>query len=1187
MRLGYVTLVLKPTPAQQTDLETLLTQQQDRSSANYHKWLTPEQFGDRFGLAASDLTLIKTWLTAHGFHVEDTARARNWIAFSGTVAQLDRALHTGMHRYRVNGKDHYANSANPSLPPVLANVVRYFRGLDDFEPEAPIGASMATPVPDFTASSGSHSLAPDDFATIYDIKPLYNAGINGAQQSLVVVGRTDITIPDYQTFRTLYGLPATVPTLHLVGPDPGAGAFSDYAEAMADVEVSGAVARNATIIYVYSTSINTDYQEAVDKNLAPVITSSYSSCEPDSADSIRDLAQQANAQGITWMVVTNDSGAAACHDHAGPRPQVSTGLAIAYPTSIPEITAVGGTQFSEGSGSYWASSNSSTGASALSYIPEIGWNNDSSTGIYASGGGVSIFYPKPVWQNGPGVPNDSARDIPDLAMTASGHDGYRTFYNGLNYVFSGTSAATPSFAGVVALLNQYQVKNGFQTAAGMGNINPELYRLAQTYPAAFHDITTGNNIDPCVQSSHNCQNGTLGYTAGPGYDLVTGLGSVDVNNFVTHWGQNGDPSKTSVSANPATSAFDTKPQLTATVTGAGGTPTGTVAFLVPNVALGVPNLGSAALNSSGTATLTVDPNQLAIGVNNITAVYSGDSKFDISSGTTTVTVTAPTGSAAIVASCSPNPVYSESQSSDLPAWHYTLTLTNLSNVAATLTGFTLAGTDESAHLSNYFSATTIPADGKITAAITQTGVTPPETQVLAFSGKDANGNAWNQQITVPFVAPLLLPELVLTGGALPVQQNPGNPGCPWMQRLNLQEIGGYNMQITRFTAGSTDLTGQVSQYFGTTEIAPLGALQATVCSTGTAPLPSIVYQVQGTSDSGSTWNESFTSTFAAAVAQPAALSVSQSSVALSSTPATINVNLGGGNSTWTASIFPSNPTTNWLTISPASGTGSGTITLTANAAGQTPGAYRATVIVQGSSSIPQFIEVPVSFTVGGAPSIGIAGVSNAASFQTNFAPGMIMSVFGTGLAPAIQAAGSVPLPLTMQGVTATVNGVSAPLYFVSPGQINLQIPYETGASSAVVGIDNNGSVASFQFTTSPTAPGIFAAGGNLVPAYTATPGSVLVLFMTGEGDVNPELVTGTTPAASTALSNLPQPRIPVTVTVGGITASTLFVGIPSALVGVTQINFVVPSNVPLGTQPVVVTSNGAASAPVNITVSAH
>ena len=139
MHLDYVTMVLKPTDAQQSDLETLLVQQQDKSSNNFHKWLTPEQFGDRFGLAARDIDAIRSWMVSWGFHIEDTARGRNWIAFSGTVAQIQKALHTEIHRFLVEGKMHYANATDPTIPAALADMVRFFRGLDDFEPEPPGG----------------------------------------------------------------------------------------------------------------------------------------------------------------------------------------------------------------------------------------------------------------------------------------------------------------------------------------------------------------------------------------------------------------------------------------------------------------------------------------------------------------------------------------------------------------------------------------------------------------------------------------------------------------------------------------------------------------------------------------------------------------------------------------------------------------------------------------------------------------------------------------------------------------------------------------------------------------------------------------------------------------------------------------------------------------------------------------
>jgi uncharacterized protein (TIGR03437 family) len=1198
LKLGYITMVLKPTAAQQASLEALLVQQQDRTSANYHKWLTPEQFGERFGMAASDLSAIQAWLVARGFKIEDTARGRNWIAFSGTAGQVNQAFHAGIHRYQVRGKLHYANSLNPSLPPQLAAVVRFFRGLDDFDPEPASISHQPVAVPDFSNAAGVHSMAPDDFATIYDIVPLYNSNINGTGQSIAVLGRTDIDLAGYQTFRSLYNLPPTLPVLHLVGTDPGLS-DSDLSESMLDLEWSGAVARNATIIFVYATSINTAAQEAVDKSLAPVITSSYSSCEADSADTLRYLAQQANAQGITWLVVTNDSGAAACFDHHSGRQLVSTGYGVSYPGSIPEITAVGGAEFQEGSGTYWSASNGPNGGSALSYIPEIGWNDSGTAGIASSGGGVSIFYSKPAWQAGPGVPNDHARDLPDISMAASwSHDGYRIYYNSTNFINGGTSAATPALAGVMALLNQYQVANGLQATSGMGNINPELYRLAQSYPAAFHDITSGNNIVPCVQSSPNCLTGSFGYTAGPGYDLVTGIGTVDVNNLITHWNQNGDPSKTTVTATPSTAAFDTMPQLKATVTAASGStvPTGTVAFLIPDEGLGTIDLGTAALATSGssaTATVSVSPNQLAPGLNNITAVYSGDNHFDVSSGTTALTVTPAANAAAIVVSCSPNPVYAASYSNLVPAWKYSFTLTNQSSVAATVTDFTIGGVDEASRLTTFFaSGTTIPANGTLTAGVTSTGEIYPGNVTFTFSGVDAKQNAWSQQITVAFVAPLDQSAMLFTVVPTTVQPNPaGGTSCPWMQKIFAEELGGYNMQLTKFVAGSNDFSSQISQYFGTTQIAPFGVLEATLCSTGSAA--PTAFQLGSVNDGGGTWNATSTVAFSSVSIGPGTLAASPASIALStasasgSASAALSLTLAGGASNWTAAIFPGNLSTSWLTISATSGTASGSITLTANAAGQAPGVYRARVIVQASSANPQFLEIPVTFTVGASSSISIAGVAQGASFKTQFAPGMILSVFGSGLAPGTQAASAVPLSLSMQGVSATVNGIAAPLYYVSPTQINLQIPYETGAGPAVVGINNNGAVASFPFTTTPTAPGIFVASGNLVPTATASPGGILVLFMTGEGDVTPELVTGASPSASTAIADLPAPRLPVTVTVGGIPATILFEGIPPALVGVTQINFVVPSNVPAGVQPVVVTSNGVSSPAANITVTAN
>jgi uncharacterized protein (TIGR03437 family) len=236
--------------------------------------------------------------------------------------------------------------------------------------------------------------------------------------------------------------------------------------------------------------------------------------------------------------------------------------------------------------------------------------------------------------------------------------------------------------------------------------------------------------------------------------------------------------------------------------------------------------------------------------------------------------------------------------------------------------------------------------------------------------------------------------------------------------------------------------------------------------------------------------------------------------------------------------------------------------------------YTTTLSIQSAGSTPQAVNVPVTFVVGSSSTTVISGVAHGASFKTVFAPGMEMSVFGSSLAPSTQVASGVPLPLSLAGVSATVNGVSAPFYFVSPGQLNLQVPYETGAGTAVLAVNNNGQVASFPFQVSVTAPGIFVAqdGSNLlVPISTAKAGDTLLAFITGDGDLTPTLPTGATPAAGTAVARLPRPRQAVTMTIGG-------------LAGVTQINFVVPAGVPAGLQDVVVTVGGVDSVPAKLNV---
>ncbi len=864
VELSNVTFTLAPTVAQQTALDALLLAQRTPGTSDYHRRLTPEEYANRFGISFTDLGVIKSWLEAQGLTVSGMARSRTWISVSGTAGQMESAFQTEIHRYVVRGQAHIANASALSLPVQFNGVVRSIRGLNDFHPH-PFNRPPKDQIsgqavnPRYTSGRGNHYIAPADLAAIYDFAPLYSAGIDGTGQKLVVVGQTQIQLSDIETFRSEYGLAANDPQVTLVpgSRDPGISK-DDIDEANLDLEWSGAVARNASILYVYAYDVTNAVQYAIDQNLAPVVSMSYGACESEyssgEAASLRSLAQQANAQGITWFAASGDSGAADCAD-------INQGtLAVDLPGSIPEVTSVGGTEFQEGSVPYWATANSTTSGSATGYIPETSWNDSATDGQpSASGGGASQYFTRPLWQNVAGVPGDTARHVPDIAMNASAdHDGYLVYSQGSDSVFGGTSLPTPIYAGLAALLNQNAIAKGLQTTAGLGNINPNLYSLYQSTPAIFHDVTTGDNIVTvtCTIRQRNCTAGTVGYTAGPGYDQVTGLGSVDANSLVTNWNPSAAPAATAVrltlqSNVPSLTAADTLFVTATATTSDGSNPTGTVRFTMSGT-----QLGSAALTgSAGTATATVSiaGSKLPVGAGSLVATWSGG-----------------------------------------------------------------------------------------------------QTATLALT--------------------------VLASG-------------------------------------------------------------------GTAVVPSIT------------------------------------------------------------------------------------------------------------------------------------SVTNAASFTAAYAPGEIVSVFGSQLAGTTQAANSVPLPLSIVGVAVTVNGIAAPVWYVSPGQLNIQFPYEvtTGSSVALV-VNNNGQLASTTIPVSAAAPAIFSDTANgLVPTNTGTRGQTLSLYVTGAGLVSPAIATGAAPSATTAISQLPAPQQSTTVTVGGVAAPITFIGIPAEVVGVVQINFQVPSTVAVGSQPVVVTVGNVAS----------
>ena len=542
-RMDRMILVLQPDAAQQHALQALLAAQQDPQSAQYHRWLTPESFGKLFGVSDRDLDQVVSWLTGHGFEVEPVSSGHHVLVFSGTAAQVETAFHTQIHVYNVNGERHYANFTDPEIPLALAPVVHGVASLHDFQ-SMPLHHGLrplagpeprAEPAPEYS-SGGTHYIAPVDFATIYDVAALYSSSIDGSGQSIAIAGRSNFAATDVPKFRSTFGLPANSPTVILNGSNPGIVSSDEQTEAELDVEWSGAVGKNAAIQFVLSGSTSsTDgillaSQYIVNHNLAPVMSLSFGLCEAAMGTSQNQiwnsLWQQAAAQGITVLVSSGDSGAAGCDS-----PSSATavrGSAVNGLCTSPYSTCVGGTQFSDAASPslYWSpTTDPHTYGSALSYIPEAVWNASATTiggsGLWSSGGGASRIYPKPAWQVGTGVPPDGQRDVPDVALNAAIHDAYLFYLNGQLYLVGGTSAAAPAFAGLMALV--------VQRAGRQGNVNPTLYALAANQgsggAAVFHDTTAGNNSVPGVPGSN----------AGTGYDLATGLGSVDAFLLINHW----------------------------------------------------------------------------------------------------------------------------------------------------------------------------------------------------------------------------------------------------------------------------------------------------------------------------------------------------------------------------------------------------------------------------------------------------------------------------------------------------------------------------------------------------------------------------------------------------------------------------------------------------------------------------
>jgi subtilase family serine protease len=773
-------LNLQRTPEQQSDLDSLLSEQQNAASPNFHKWLTPEQFGERFGVAQSDINAITIWLSSRGFDGITVAKNASVVSFKTTAGGVRDTFHAQLHYWNIAGGKYAATANEPQIPAALSHVVSGIAGLSQIPlhghhspikqqaydavthkwhtvDTAAAAALAAGETPHYLDGFGRYVVTPQDFYTIYNVNPTFAAGNTGSGATVAIISDTDFmfgtvnpntgqaTGGDVATFRSLFGVPGTLNMTVQHGDvtypcsDPG----GDSGETALDSEWSNALAPTAHLIVATCADADggalNSLQALINDNVADIISSSLGA--PETLISSGELSvwntilPQAAAQGQTFLVAEGDSGDDDL-DFGSPGP-ATHGLSIDFPGSHPYALSIGGTDFQDlydqdkggnPQTTYWGA-NSKYYGNALGYVPETVWEDSCASSLFANDpfygnglsplaycdtasaqnaavsgggeGGISVVYDRPAYQTGiQGLSSSITKRVtPDISgFAAGGYWGHLTVAcdsgtdGGANSACTspttfggagGTSFAAPELAGVFALL---KAANGRQ-----GLVQPTLYALATAQysqgggaacyangqavnngvttglpvsTCIFHDVTTGNNDNPCVAGSPNCYAPggasigiltasadtsvlTYAYPSAPGYDIATGLGSVNVTNLITKW-NTAFSSTTSLSANPTSITSAQSTALTAKVLG--GTPpnyvgsapvvSGTVTFK-----LGGATLGSCAL-VSGTCSTNVAGTALQSGSNSITAVYGSSGTYPASTSTAvTVTVTSATKTA--------------------------------------------------------------------------------------------------------------------------------------------------------------------------------------------------------------------------------------------------------------------------------------------------------------------------------------------------------------------------------------------------------------------------------------------------------------------------------------------------------------------------------------------------------------
>jgi subtilase family serine protease len=516
LQMEHMFLQMKKSPQQAADVEALINRLHDPSDAEYHKWLSLAEIEERFGPAQADVGTVSAWLASHGFTVNGVYPANGVIDFSGPASSVREAFHTEIHKLEVNGAHHIANMWDPQIPAALVPAVVGITSMTDFRPQAMVRPrkALTTGNPDFP-----FVLVPGDLATIYDINPVYNSGISGKGQTIVVIEDSDYySAVDWYDFRAAFGLNTRFPSgsLSQVHPPPfpktsnggncaDPGINGDDSEAAVDMEWSSAAAPGAAIVVATCADTDTNFggfiamQNILTSPLPPpgLISISYGQSESEDGASfnayINWLYQLAVLRGVSIYVAVEDAGADMTDQFA---PAATSGLNVSGLATTAYDVAVGGTDFEDTflgeNSTYWNATNGPFFESAKSYIPEIPWN-DSCAGQLAS---TYLGFATPYGAHG--FCNSALGE--DFLIVAAGSGGASSCFSG-----------APVILGVVGGTCQGYPKPTFQyldLAAGIPNDGvrdvPDITMFASNgfwghyYVICYSDPTPNFGGAPCT-----------------------------------------------------------------------------------------------------------------------------------------------------------------------------------------------------------------------------------------------------------------------------------------------------------------------------------------------------------------------------------------------------------------------------------------------------------------------------------------------------------------------------------------------------------------------------------------------------------------------------------------------------------------------------------------------------------------